>query len=138
MLRTSSTPGAFFITPATCTPQSAMRRPGCPGGQLAIAIYNRVTEGGSTPSGGGESSGPTTTLLARPGGDGGALRALLVDRPARSRENPFREAREYRRSRGMALRTDLVDWLGGYPYEFATVEEIVDFCEGSCGLASSR
>lgn len=52
----------------------------------------------------------------------------------RSRENPIRVAREYRKSRGMALRTDLIDWLGGYPYEFASIPEIVDFCEASCGL----
>ena len=43
-------------------------------------------------------------------------------------------ADECRQARGMALWTDLVDWLGGYPYEFATPEEIIDFCEGSCGL----
>lgn len=52
----------------------------------------------------------------------------------KARQNPIREAREYRRSRGMALWTDLVDWLGGYPYEYATAEEIVEFCETSCGL----
>jgi 2-polyprenyl-6-hydroxyphenyl methylase/3-demethylubiquinone-9 3-methyltransferase len=52
----------------------------------------------------------------------------------RSRQNPIREAREYRRSRGMALWTDLVDWLGGYPYEYATAEEIVEFCQASCGM----
>ena len=27
----------------------------------------------------------------------------------------------------MNYRVDIIDWLGGYPYEFATVEEIVDF-----------
>jgi hypothetical protein len=52
----------------------------------------------------------------------------------RSRQNPVRVVREYRRSRGMVLWTDLVDWLGGYPCEFATVGEIVEFCERSCGL----
>jgi SAM-dependent methyltransferase len=45
---------------------------------------------------------------------------------------------ECRQARGMALWTDLVDWLGGYPYEFATPEEIIDFCEGSCGLRSIK
>jgi 2-polyprenyl-6-hydroxyphenyl methylase/3-demethylubiquinone-9 3-methyltransferase len=53
----------------------------------------------------------------------------------RRRMNPLREARAYRQSRGMALWTDLVDWLGGYPYEFATAAQIVHFCEGSCGLS---
>jgi 2-polyprenyl-3-methyl-5-hydroxy-6-metoxy-1,4-benzoquinol methylase len=52
----------------------------------------------------------------------------------RNRQNPIRVARGYRASRGMALWTDLVDWLGGYPYEFATAEEIVGFCEEQCGL----
>ena len=47
----------------------------------------------------------------------------------RSRKNPFRTAREYKSNRGMALRTDLIDWLGGYPYEFATVDELVRLCE---------
>lgn len=56
----------------------------------------------------------------------------------RNRQNPFRTAREYRRSRGMALWTDMIDWLGGYPYEFATAQEIVEFCEGSCGMRSTK
>jgi hypothetical protein len=55
-----------------------------------------------------------------------------------SHQSPLRLAREYRQSRGMALRTDLVDWLGGYPYEFATADEIIDFCEGQCGLSCTR
>jgi SAM-dependent methyltransferase len=50
------------------------------------------------------------------------------------RQNPVRIAREYRKSRGMALWSDLVDWLGGYPYEYATVEEITDFCRASLGM----
>lgn len=51
-----------------------------------------------------------------------------------ARQNPIRIAREYKTSRGMALMTDLVDWLGGYPYEFATAEEIVSFCRAECGM----
>lgn len=53
---------------------------------------------------------------------------------AKNRTNPLRIMREYRQSRGMALWTDMVDWLGGYPYEFATPEEIVTFCERSCHM----
>jgi glutamate mutase epsilon subunit len=34
----------------------------------------------------------------------------------------------------MALTTDLIDWLGGYPYEYATADEIVSFCRAQCGL----
>lgn len=48
--------------------------------------------------------------------------------------NPVRYAREYRKARGMALWTDHVDWLGGYPYEFASASEIIQFCKSQCGL----
>jgi 2-polyprenyl-6-hydroxyphenyl methylase/3-demethylubiquinone-9 3-methyltransferase len=56
----------------------------------------------------------------------------------RARRNPLRAAREYKRSRGMALMTDLVDWLGGYPYEYATVHEVVSFCERECGMRAVK
>jgi 2-polyprenyl-6-hydroxyphenyl methylase/3-demethylubiquinone-9 3-methyltransferase len=61
-------------------------------------------------------------------------RAYWAAAQIRKRKNPLRVAREYRHSRGMALDTDLVDWLGGYPYEFATAEEIVAFCEAHCHM----
>ena len=41
--------------------------------------------------------------------------------------NPFRVFREYKNKRGMSYRHDLNDWLGGYPYEHAKVEELFDF-----------
>jgi 2-polyprenyl-6-hydroxyphenyl methylase/3-demethylubiquinone-9 3-methyltransferase len=34
---------------------------------------------------------------------------------------------EYRRRRGMSKWHDIVDWVGGYPYEFATPDQIFDF-----------
>jgi 2-polyprenyl-3-methyl-5-hydroxy-6-metoxy-1,4-benzoquinol methylase len=45
------------------------------------------------------------------------------------RENPlpFHRWREYKRRRGMSIWRDHVDWVGGYPYEFAKPEEIFDF-----------
>jgi len=42
-------------------------------------------------------------------------------------ENPIRHVREYKSHRGMSWKTDAIDWLGGYPYEFATVEEVFRF-----------
>jgi 2-polyprenyl-6-hydroxyphenyl methylase/3-demethylubiquinone-9 3-methyltransferase len=42
-------------------------------------------------------------------------------------ENPVAAIRNYKSRRGMSWRTDIIDWLGGYPYEFATVEEIFRF-----------
>jgi 2-polyprenyl-6-hydroxyphenyl methylase/3-demethylubiquinone-9 3-methyltransferase len=44
-------------------------------------------------------------------------------------ENPISRIAHYNRNRGMSWYRDRVDWLGGYPYESATPEEIVDFVE---------
>lgn len=41
--------------------------------------------------------------------------------------NPLQRYKNYRIGRGMSLIRDLVDWLGGYPYEVATPERIIDF-----------
>lgn len=41
--------------------------------------------------------------------------------------NPFTYIKSYKSKRGMNWRTDITDWLGGYPYEFATVEEVFRF-----------
>jgi len=42
----------------------------------------------------------------------------------------FRRMREYKKSRGMSLFTDIRDWLGGWPMEFVYDAEAVKFCEG--------
>jgi SAM-dependent methyltransferase len=110
-----------------------------PGGIFCIAIYNRVT--------GRFLDSERWRQIKRRYNHSPRLvqRALELAYTAywgwtqlRSRRNPFRTAREYRASRGMALTTDLVDWLGGYPYEYATVEEIVEFCERACGLETVK
>ncbi|GAB1446102.1 class I SAM-dependent methyltransferase [Flammeovirgaceae bacterium] len=41
--------------------------------------------------------------------------------------NPYKAIREYRSNRGMTWYNDRIDWLGGYPYEYASVEEIVSY-----------
>jgi len=41
--------------------------------------------------------------------------------------NPITNIKNYGLNRGMNWRTDITDWLGGYPYEFATVDEIFAF-----------
>lgn len=48
------------------------------------------------------------------------LKDLLQGKPARS-------FREYKAMRGMSLWHDVVDWVGGYPFEVAKPEEILDF-----------
>jgi 2-polyprenyl-6-hydroxyphenyl methylase/3-demethylubiquinone-9 3-methyltransferase len=50
------------------------------------------------------------------------------------RKNPLAAAVEYKQARGMALQTDVADWLGGYPYEYASADQIVDFCREQCRL----
>jgi 2-polyprenyl-3-methyl-5-hydroxy-6-metoxy-1,4-benzoquinol methylase len=106
-----------------------------PGGKLAIAIYNRVTDRFLTSQrwwhvkrAYNHSPRPVQVAMEW------AFRATWVLTRLRKRQNPVRLVREKKRSRGMALWTDQVDWLGGFPYEFATANEITDFCERSCGL----
>lgn len=41
--------------------------------------------------------------------------------------HPFATWRNYKRSRGMSAWWDVVDWVGGYPFEVAKPEEIFDF-----------
>ena len=42
-------------------------------------------------------------------------------------ENPVTHLRNYKSHRGMSWKTDATDWLGGYPFEVATPEEITRF-----------
>ncbi len=48
------------------------------------------------------------------------LRLLLL-------KNPILYVRNYKTFRGMSFYTDIKDWLGGYPYEFAAPDEITNF-----------
>ena len=45
-----------------------------------------------------------------------------------ARLRPFRTWRTYRRDRGMSPWRDVVDWVGGYPFEVAKPEEVLAFC----------
>lgn len=106
-----------------------------PGGLFVIAIYNRV-EGRFLDS---EKWLRIKQLYNRaPAAGRLVMKALYFSywllSQLRNRRSPRRVAREYKRSRGMALRTDLWDWLGGYPYEYASLDEIVDFCERNCAM----
>jgi 2-polyprenyl-3-methyl-5-hydroxy-6-metoxy-1,4-benzoquinol methylase len=49
--------------------------------------------------------------------------AVLRGRPLQY----IRSWTEYRRLRGMSRVHDILDWVGGYPYEYATPEAIFDF-----------
>lgn len=50
-------------------------------------------------------------------------RALLAFRPIQY----VRSWTDYRGKRGMSRWHDIIDWVGGYPYEFATADELVAF-----------
>jgi 2-polyprenyl-6-hydroxyphenyl methylase/3-demethylubiquinone-9 3-methyltransferase len=43
------------------------------------------------------------------------------------RGQPFRSIREYGKARGMSFWQDLIDWVGGYPFEVSTPEQVFDF-----------
>jgi len=44
----------------------------------------------------------------------------------------------YQSKRGMSFMTDIRDWLGGWPYEPATAEEVTRFCQEGLGLQKIR
>jgi 2-polyprenyl-3-methyl-5-hydroxy-6-metoxy-1,4-benzoquinol methylase len=50
-------------------------------------------------------------------------RMMLQGRPG----DYIREWRKYRQRRGMSRWRDILDWVGGYPYEFATPDQIFEF-----------
>jgi 2-polyprenyl-3-methyl-5-hydroxy-6-metoxy-1,4-benzoquinol methylase len=43
------------------------------------------------------------------------------------RRSPLARYRQYKQARGMAYTTDLLDWLGGYPFEVARPDAVFDF-----------
>lgn len=103
-----------------------------PGGSYYIAIYNRIlARDGSTSwvhpfwlkvKRIYNSSPVVGSYILEPL----AMAAYVAMVLARG-ENPVKHIREYKSHRGMSWRRDATDWLGGYPYEFATVEEVFKF-----------
>ena len=49
-------------------------------------------------------------------------------------KNPLTYIRDYKKKRGMSYFTDVKDWLGGYPYEYAKIEEVLRFCHNKLSL----
>jgi SAM-dependent methyltransferase len=67
---------------------------------------------------------PFTLAVSAPEEGKGALRALLRGRP----QDYVRTWTRYGEGdRGMSHWRDIIDWVGGYPYEVAAPEEIFDF-----------
>ncbi len=107
------------------------RLPVAPGGALFVAIYNDT---------GSQAARwkwikrtynqlprplrlPFTVAVTIPAEAKDFLRSLVLLRP----HEYVRSWTEYKRRRGMSRWHDIVDWVGGYPYEVATPDQIFDF-----------
>jgi 2-polyprenyl-3-methyl-5-hydroxy-6-metoxy-1,4-benzoquinol methylase len=55
-------------------------------------------------------------------------RAMIGDLIRFRNPLPFKRWTDYKHNRGMSRWHDLVDWVGGYPFEVATPEDVFDFC----------
>lgn len=107
-----------------------------PGGYFYIAIYNRIlARDGST-----SWIHPFWLKIKRTYNSYPAVGKFVFEPLAMAAylaivmarlENPVTHVRNYKSHRGMSWKTDATDWLGGYPYEFATVEEVFKFVKGS-------
>jgi 2-polyprenyl-3-methyl-5-hydroxy-6-metoxy-1,4-benzoquinol methylase len=53
-----------------------------------------------------------------------AIRAVRLQNPL-----PFSDWRARKSDRGMSMWHDLVDWVGGYPFEVAKPEQLFNFCK---------
>lgn len=49
-------------------------------------------------------------------------------------KNPCSLIKNYKSMRGMSFFTDVKDWLGGWPYEDAKIEDVLRFCRKRLGL----
>lgn len=66
---------------------------------------------------------PFALLTTVPGELKGVVNALIRGRPLEY----FRSWSDYSGQRGMSYWHDVLDWVGGYPYEVATPDEIFDY-----------
>ena len=105
------------------------------GGMFFLSIYNRVE---------GRGSSAYWTRVKRlynrlPELGKAALEAAYLVRYGIVPEilrfrNPLTTVRNYGQDRGMNYWADMRDWLGGYPYEFASAGEVFRFCNKDLGL----
>ena len=54
----------------------------------------------------------------------GVYKAAFYGRLIATGTSPFSYVRAYKSRRGMSFHHDVHDWMGGYPYESATIEEV--------------
>lgn len=101
------------------------------GGKLFISIYN--DQGSASRRWGtlkkfyNRSSKPIKGLMALGVGAYWEIRALLVRLAHFQNPLPFKDWTEKKRTRGMSVWNDLIHWVGGYSFEVAKSEAILDF-----------
>lgn len=103
------------------------------GGKLFIALYNDTGSQSSRwlwikrtynklPS---TLRVPYAVLVSAPDELKSILKAIVRLRP----NEYINTWRAYRSRRGMSRWRDIIDWVGGYPYEVATPDEVFEFCK---------
>jgi SAM-dependent methyltransferase len=105
--------------------------PVSPAGFLCVAIYNRLTplrHRVVTTMKRAYVRGPTPMRWALVGGYAAYSTALNAVAALLHGQSPFSWQQDYpTTSRGMSWQTDIIDWVGGLPYESATPAEVFDF-----------
>ena len=112
-----------------------------PGGRFAISIYNRVERK--------PDSSAMWWKIKRfynrsPGFVRGLMETAYIANHAATRlitlRNPFRAYVDQAGAgrRGMDFRHDVRDWLGGFPYEYATAGELFEYVHGKHGFQLER
>ncbi len=102
-----------------------------PDGKLFIAIYNDTGSQAARWNGIKKTynnlprilRSPFAALMILPDEAKNFAKAMLSFRPGEY----IKTWTQYDRSRGMNRWRDIIDWVGGYPYEVATPDEIFDF-----------
>ena len=67
---------------------------------------------------------PFAALVMLPGEAKQLISSIVLLKPSRYLDTWT----NYRKNRGMTKWRDIIDWVGGYPYEVSTPDEIFDFC----------
>jgi len=102
-----------------------------PSGLLCLAIYN--DQGGASRRWRAvkriynRSPGPLRPLMVLAIGALGEARQLLIRLMRLQNPLPFADWKKREEERGMSYWHDLVDWVGGYPFEFARPEGVFNF-----------
>ena len=92
-----------------------------PGGSFVLALYQRRASCGFWRA---EKRVYTRAPELVRKGIRGIYKSAFFAALLATRRNPVRYVRDYKRTRGMNFHNDVHDWLGGYPYESATPEEV--------------